>query len=332
MKPVQETETRVTVLSYISQGWGIRRIARYIGISHPAVIKHVKILEKKQYIARIFRSTQVQYSILPLGQEILNSHNGRLPPPEDSTLTGGSKRLPPPEEDLKIRAHRLQIKFDLVSPIKDPSIISFHDHPSKIVPLEHWQKNIIQFEDFMAIISTKSLIITGVQRYLKVSDNVESQEADIMSEIIPFAEQVEEKIRRLHPEFRLKRLDRGVISGKIISREYAYEHHPISEKSGQMMIRDREDNRPRIIVDKSKGFPELETVHPQHAGEDMEQLRLNTEVLATTDLREAIHALTLQIQTVSELVKHASTSQDQMDQVISVMGSITRVLGAGISK
>ena len=215
---------------------------------------------------------------------------------------------------MKIRLNRLQIKFDLLRPLEDPTAIIFRDHPSKIVSLEHWQKNIIQFEDFTAILSTRSLIITGVQRYLKASEDVESQEADIMSAIIPFAEQVEAKIQRIYPRFKLKRLDRGVLAGKIISRELAYEHHPIAESIKHMEIRDPEDNKPRIVVDQSKGFPELETVHKLHATQDMEMLRRNTFTMSQVDLSEEIDTLR------QEYYRQSRDSRKEFDyQVASIM-------------
>ena len=117
------------------------------------------------------------------------------------------------------------------------------------------------------------------------------------------------------------------VSGKIISHELAFEHHPIAEKIKRMRI-DGPEGKPRIIVDQSKGFPELETVDKETAGEDMEKLRANTKILATTDLQETFNILTSQVSIVTELAKHANTAQDQMDQVIASLGKITQAIGA----
>ena len=393
------TPIRISILDSIDEGLSIRQIARSVSVSHVAILKHVKILEKEHYISRIYRSSKVQYAILPLGREALEK---RLPPRDHEVMEKVTTREPREPSDMKIRLHRLQIKFDLVSRIEDPSVITFRDFPSKIVPLEHWQKNIIQFEDFTAILSQKSLIITGVQRYLKAAEDVEVQEADVMSMIMPFAEQIEDKIRRLHPGFalkradplaldvdilnrdkddqfilgliregitetskilevttrernlsvsdvrerlsilakdgilkkresmagfRLKRIDRGTLVGHIITRELAFEHHPIAEKVKHMRINNEEGN-PRIIVDQSKGFPELETVDKKTATEDMEMLRRNTLTLATSDLSIALQALNQQISVSTELAKHANTAQDQMDQVIASLGKLTQAIGA----
>ena len=211
-----------------------------------------------------------------------------------------------------------------MNPIKDPSIISFKDHPSKIVPLTHWMKNIIEFEDFTAIISTKSLIISGVQRYIKISENLESKEASILSAIVPLAEQIEEKVRRSQPKFKLKRLAQGVLQGRILSREYAYEHHPIAEKVKKMEIKDPEDGKPRIIVDQSKGFPELETVHKEYAAEDMNKIKNNTLFMARYDLEDVIFKIT---DTQYETAKRESVSQDKFDQMLTLFSKIAEMGG-----
>ncbi len=311
-----------SIITYISSGRSLRKIAKLLDRNHSTVIRHLNQLEKRGYVSRQVRSNQVIYSILPAGMELMHH-------PVSETITGGSKVAPPRDEMNTIRLHRLQIKFDLVNYVEDPTIIKFTDYPSKVVHLEHWSKNIIQFENFTAIVSTRSLIIAGVQRYLKASEDVELQQVSVMKEILPFAEQVEEKIRKSLPYFRLKRLDRGVLSGKILSREFAYEHHPIAEKAGHMRI-DNGKGKPRIIVDSSKGFPELEAVDRDTSAEDMEHLRSNTELLASVDMKEIIAALKAQTSVVSELSRHASATQDQIDQIISVVDQIASALGGTI--
>ena len=321
MRPFAPSIRHTVIIEELSKGQSVRKIAASLNLNPSTVLRDIGQMEKRGYVARQVRSNQVIYSILPLGQELMQH-------PVKTSLTGGSINATPPEKrEYKIRLHRLQIKFDLVNPIQNPAVIKFHDHPSKIVPLEHWQKNIIQFEDFTAILSTRSLIIAGVQRYLKAAENVEAQESDVLSEIIPFAEQVEEKIRKIHPSFRLKRLDRGVLSGKIISREIAFEDHHLAKVTGPMRI-DAPDGKPRIIVDKSNGPLELEFVHRDTAPQDSEQMRKNDLILATNDLGDALDALKAQVSIVTELTRHAATTQDQMDQVISGLGQITNILGA----
>ena len=361
MRSWKFTPVHVTILEKLSSGKPLREIARSMGLNHTTVMRHAKQLEQRGYISRQVRSSHVIFSILPIG--LSNMHH-----PVRRNLTGGSKDAPPPEDDpkkMKIRLHRLQVKFDLVNPIRDPAVIKFHDFPSEIVPMgpkksPHWYKNIVSFENFTAIISTKSLIITGVQRYLNMSENIEAQEAKVLEEIMPFAEQVEEKIRnanllshfyipgssdkskicRLCNEviqqsklknhavsrhqshidaytgFKLKRIDRGILMGKIISREIAFEHHPIAELAKRMRI-DNEEGKPRIIVDQSKG-PELEVVDRDLSPMDAEQLRKNTLTLAISDLNA----------TFSEIAKQASVTQDQMSQVVSALGTISNIIGS----
>lgn len=319
------TSRQIEILKHINLGKTLRHTASEIGISHPAVLKHLKKMITLGLLNRVSRSSGVIYSLTLAGRELLSqAGNHEVSTPEES-LTGGSDRLPPPEKiPDQIRLHRLQVKFDLLNPIKDPSIISFKDHPSKIVPLTHWMKNIIEFEDFTAIISTKSLIISGVQRYIKITEDLESREASILSAIVPLAEQIEEKVRRSQPKFKLKRLAQGVLQGRILSREYAYEHHPIAEKVKKMEIKDPEDGKPRIIVDQSKGFPELETVHKEYAAEDMNKIKNNTLFMARYDLEDVIFKIT---DTQYETAKRESVSQDKFDQMLTIFSKIAEMGG-----
>ena len=360
MRTWKISDVHVAVLEGLSDGKPLREIARSMGLNHTTVMRHAKQLEQRGYITRQVRSSHIIFSILPSG--LSNMHH-----PVREPLTGGSKHAPPREDDpskIKIRLHRLQVKFDLVNPIKDPAVIKFHDFPSKIVPLEHWSKNIVSFENFTAIISTKSLIITGVQKYLNMSEDIQAQEAKALEEIMPFAEQVEEKIRnanllnhfyipgrsdksmtcrfcnseiqksklKVHAAsqhhshidaytgFRLKRIDRGILMGKIISREIAFEHHPIAELAKHMRI-DNDKGKPRIIVDQSMG-PELEVTDRDLSPTDAEQLRKNTLTLAISDLNE----------TFNEIARQASVTQDQMSQVVSVLGTISNIIGSTMGR
>ncbi len=206
MRTFRVGNTHLTILEGLSGGRPIRKIAASLGLNPSSVLRDIRQMEKRGYIARLVRSHQVLYTILPSGQELMQH-------PLRNSLTGGSINATPPEKpEYKIRLHRLQVKYDLINPVKDPRVISFRDHPSKIVPMgpkgsAHWNKNIIQFEDFTCIISTKSIIIAGIQRYLTMHDNIESQEAAVLSEISPFVEQVEEKIKRMEPGFQILRKD-----------------------------------------------------------------------------------------------------------------------------
>jgi len=67
-----------------------------------------------------------------------------------------------------------------------------------------------------------------------------------------------------------------------------------------MLIRDNEDNKPRIIVDKSKGFPELETVHPIYFDDDMEKIRRNTNTKSKIDIEDVF----------TEMAVNSRTTQD----------------------
>ena len=407
MRTFRVGNTHLTILEGRSGGRPIRKIAASLGLNPSSVLRDVRQMEKRGYIARLVRSHQVLYTILPSGQELMQH-------PVREFLTGGSINATPPEKrEYKIRLHRLQVKYDLVNPVKDPRVISFRDHPSKIVPMgpkgsAHWNKNIIQFEDFTCIISTKSIIIAGIQRYLTMHDNIESQEAAVLAEISPFVEQVEEKIRRMEPgfqilrkdgsgpmdldkydltpienacyelisngkretrqihaalkemkfdislnkvndilkglagrglispigglqAFQLKRLDRGVLSGTILAREYAFEDDLIADKVLKMTI-NNDKGKPRIQVDSSNGTPEMEFVDKDTSPQDSEQYKKNVFVLATTDLSQQVKAINDAANVIMEQSKLSSITQDQLSQLVSVVGTLTNIMGSSFGR
>ncbi len=286
MKPFVISLSHQIIMDLLSNQFGIRKIARSLSKSPSTIYRDIKKLEQYGYISRSVRSSQVFYNINPSGMEYLRKYwNG-----EQKTLTGYLIDATP-HEKLQIRLHRLQIKYDLLNPISDPSVIQFSDYPSEFVKMNNWTKNIISFQDFTVIVSTKSIIITGLQLESDIFQDVEMTEANILASIQPLVQSLEEKIHRFNPHFKLKRLANNVLSGHIISREWAYEHHPIAEAIGHMEIRDPGDNKPRVIVDQSNGFPELETVHKDYSTQDMELLRKNTWRLSQKDLDQEISTI-----------------------------------------
>ena len=306
MKTFRVCLTHQMILDSLSNQESIRKIARSLSKSPSTIYRDIKKLEQYGYITRALRSTQSFYNINPSGMEILKRYwNG-----EQKTLTGYLIDATP-REKLQIRLHRLQIKYHLLNPISDPSVIQFSDYPSEFVKMNNWTKNIISFQDFTVILSTRSIIITGLQLESDILEDVEMTEANILASIQPIVQSIEEKIHRFNPHFKLKRLANNVLSGHIISREWAYEHHPIAESVGHMEIRDPDDNKPRVIVDQSKGFPELETVHKDYSTQDMELLRKNTWAMSQTDFSQQFNNIDSSVQTISTTVETLKRAYDQ---------------------
>jgi len=327
------------ILDGLSNQESIRKISRSLNKSPSTIFRDIKKLEQYGYISRSLRSNQVFYNINGSGMEILKRYwNG-----EQKTLTGYLIDATP-HEKLQIRLHRLQIKYELLNPIKDPTVIQFSDYPSEFVNMKNWKKNIISFENFTVIVSTKSIIITGLQLESDIFEDVETTEANILASIQPMVLSIEEKIHRLSPSFKLKRISNNVLSGKIISREWAYEHHPIAESIQHMEIKDPDDNTPRIIVDQSKGFPELETVHKDFSTQDMELLRKNTWAMSQTDFSEKVSSLDSGLSTISQSVSTLRSLYDeefkdtrkefnfQLSSIMDVLQQMTSKMQAIVEK
>ena len=328
MKPFVISLSHQIIMDLLSNQFGIRKIARSLSKSPSTIYRDIKKLEQYGYISRSVRSSQVFYNINPSGMEYLRKYwNG-----EQKTLTGYLIDATP-HEKLQIRLHRLQIKYDLLNPISDPSVIQFSDYPSEFVKMNNWTKNIISFQDFTVIVSTKSIIITGLQLESDIFQDVEMTEANILASIQPIVQSIEDKIHRFNPHFKLKRLANNVLSGHIISREWAYEHHPIAEAIKHMEIRDPVDNKPRVIVDQSKGFPELETVHKDFSTQDMELLRKNTWTLSQKDLDQEISTIQTSLDTISQAYKKEfKDTRNEFNYQVSTVMDVIQNMAATMEK
>ncbi len=316
------------ILDGLSNNESLRQISRETKKSHSTIIRDIRNLEKYGYVSKITRSNQNYYNITPLGIKVLREYWD-----EKKILMRYMDNAPTNE----IRLHRLQIKYDLINKI-NPAIIYFNDFPSKIIDMNNWNKNIISFEDFTVILSNKSMIITGIQRNIKSEGKLESIIADILSGVSPLALQIEEKIRKKEKDFKLKRIDNGILSGRIINIELAYEHHAIAELASKNNYNINVNNNGKVEIwsDKSKGFPELETGGDK-AIKNMELLNENTKFLSryklediNSEIKKEISAISDNVNKISDLLyenaKHSTMTQDQLDELISSQNRIDKIL------
>jgi hypothetical protein len=131
--------------------------------------------------------------------------------------------------------------------------------------------------------------------------------------------------------FQLKRLDRGVLSGTILAREYAFEDDLIADKVVKMTI-NNDKGKPRIQVDSSMGKPEMEFVDKDTSPQDSEQYKKNVFVLATTDLSQQVKAINDAANVIMEQSKLSSITQDQLSQLVSVVGTLTNIMGSSFGR
>jgi hypothetical protein len=274
-------------------------------VSPKSILQSIKRLQTQGYVFLQVRSSTSVYSLTPAGYDVLwqawehtsiqkgntndkVSYNG-------VSLYDFTSKFPHPvrqkgntdeKTHYKLRSHGLLLKYPLKNKLPNnvSSVVTFLDHPIRVSHMNHWEKVSVFFQNFTVVLSPTSIILGGMEYISGTHDNIEAAEADILSQVNKLALEIEPIFQRRIPGFSLARISRGILANKILNKEWAYEHHPIGEKFAQqgerLLIRDREDGKRRVIVDLSKGFPEVETVHPAFSGEDMERVRDFTEEVA----------------------------------------------------
>ena len=82
MRPFAPSIRHTVIIEELSKGQSVRKIAASLNLNPSTVLRDIGQMEKRGYVARQVRSNQVLYSILPLGQELMQH-------PVKKSLTGG---------------------------------------------------------------------------------------------------------------------------------------------------------------------------------------------------------------------------------------------------
>ncbi|MCL5782536.1 MAG: hypothetical protein M1476_01330 [Candidatus Thermoplasmatota archaeon] len=272
------TDRHREILSYLESGTPIREIAKKIGISHKNIIFNARRLQKHGYLASPIRTTQSIYPFMPLGQKTLDEFRNQMgttveknphPVGQKGTIDSQTQRL-----------HALQVKYLLKEPLDPDSLLkltSFKGFPVRPRPLKNHTDYIVHFQDFRAIITSRSIIIAGLQLELSLAESTYDLLFGAFQQVDLFIEQVEKKLQATIPRLKVLRNDRGILSGEIIRLEIAHTRDIIAKhvlRDGAILrLTDPGTGKPRVIVDNSKGVPEFEFIQASTAVEDNEKLR-----------------------------------------------------------
>ena len=80
------------------------------------------------------------------------------------------------------------------------------------------------------------------------------------------------------------------------------------------------------------GKPEMEFVDKETSPQDSEQYKKNVFVLATTDLSQQVKAINDAANVIMEQSKLSSITQDQLSQLVSVVGTLTNIMGSSFGR
>ena len=96
MRPFKVSPQHEVIIEGLSKGQSIRKIAASLELNPSTVLRNVAQLVKRAYISRTVRSSQVLYSILPKGMELMQH-------PLRNSLTGGQLMQHP----LRLKNHKI---------------------------------------------------------------------------------------------------------------------------------------------------------------------------------------------------------------------------------
>jgi DNA-binding MarR family transcriptional regulator len=289
MRTFTLSNTHVKVLRYVLKGLSEKLIAIELGISKTAVQGHIKRLSKNGYLRReerrVYQSMR-GYVLTEKAHEVLsmaiaqNTASQKVAHSETPQNKLSSHLVPEGGNNEVLRMHRIQVKYYLrehLTPKEPGLLIRLTDIP--FVERQGFKHHndilIADFQDLSIILSPRSVIVSGITVSMPIDSpktTYDMLETALLRKIQPGIEDLELKIMKRYPRFRILRDGRGFLTGEILQNEIAVEHDAIAERvsiqRNNIMIRDKEDLKARVISDKSKGYPELEFVHNRHSVED----------------------------------------------------------------
>ena len=177
-------------------------------------------------ITQISRFEKVAYSETPHNE--LSSHLVREDTKKGVALSGNNEIL---------RMHRMQVKYYLrehLTPKEPGLLIRYTDIP--FVERQGFRNHndilIANFQDLSIILSPRSVIISGITVSMPLNSpktTYDMLETALLMKIQPGIEDLEFKIMKRYPRFRILRNARGFMAGEIIQNEIAVEHDAIAE-------------------------------------------------------------------------------------------------------
>lgn len=338
------------ILKMILAGNTQRQISKALKINPSNLSRIIRRLEKYQYLVRLYRSNHVQFTLTLNGYGLLSSKNPKDPVNEitkSNQVEGGNNHMDGEEATITEkprkywRLHRLQFKIPFIQALKstDIHLIKLKDHPVKIRELWNHNDLIVQFQDFTCTMTTRALKITGIQIRMPYEEVEDPQELlDKAAQIfMPEIEHLEAFFKRYYP-IRLKRISNNAFDVKLVIGELAIEQDElavhvdtISKETGQKLkIYDPEDGRLSMIVDKSKGPPEIESVHKRKFMDNMEIYQSFLTDLISGKFYQGLNALTEGITSLEASSKkimdlHSEGYRQHDDRINQVMDLIEKL-------
>ena len=284
-------EIHLRILSVISQhmplGVQPSQILKEAQIPPPAAAQklnqYLNALLKKGLVEKRRESMMVYYTITALGINTFakSSSFGKpeptkvFTPPQAEPESCASQ--PSQEKVFTARAHKFGIAYPLkdpLSPTEPPRLFSLAGLPPQSIALNNNSQAQISVGNITARLTTKQLELFTSDLYTDNRTLSIEVESALKRKFDALALNLEAKLQKV-ASFKLMRIDKDTLSTHILSQHWAEERHPLAEASPEQHIIlaiSPIDGKPRLGIDRSKGYKEAETYHSRTADVDKDKL------------------------------------------------------------
>lgn len=228
----------VLILNLVKEGVRRSRIAQILHIKRSTLFGIIETLIKHGYLIR------------DANGEILLTEKGRWV--VDS--------LPLNKKERFIRLNNIVVKYrlkDNLSSSEPIRIMRMAGILSGFNKLNNHDDALFVYNEIHGKLTTSSLMIYIPESRFKLSNKKVDLDLEVFKISIPIALDLEQKIKKVYPSFKLLREDRNTLSAPI-RLEIAIVNDPIAQKLNRHKDIIKSDKTRLVWIDKSTGEPELE--------------------------------------------------------------------------
>ena len=262
------SETQAEILQGFSNFLTVSDIARHRKTSRQAVYKGISRLIEKGLIKKV----GMAWGLTQKGKQGLHSLMG---------LTS------------KLRQHNIGVKIEVLESKrnwdKKRNIIMQMPYFNKRIKLKNNTYDLLRFGKVGIKSTTKSIIFNLPTIFDSSVDGAIIQAMDILFSTIP----------KVENRFKVRLMKDNKMNMKLISQEYARLNDALArlyKAEGNKLYFSGEDGKVWLIADYSFAVNELETIHPDKAGDDMETVHsfmndLRAKPVVLSDVIQTMHGI-----------------------------------------
>jgi len=275
----------------------LKTAAKSIETKYQTLYKRAILLEKVGLVHSVKAGNRRTWGLTEWGREYL------IKPP---SWGAGEVKL--------TRLHANAFTFEILNKpdnwdTQKPKIMMQHGTEIKQIRLNNNTQEFLYFFDTTAKVTTKKVIIYINDVYGKNAAECDTGAIKKLSKVFP---KYERKLKRMGVTIR--KPSYGVSAAN--TAHYAKEHNRFAEvaheSGGTILVRDRVDGKRRVISDESKGYPELEAVHPSKSRDDIDAIERLLEGALERDVFSELDTIYRRFDLTAKVIEKHSNEMAKM--------------------